>query len=196
MSTPHLFASPGCGSIIVEAAFAEAGLPLTRTDIDYEQLSRHAELKQHNPLAQVPTLVLGPGRIMTESAAIALHVNDLAPRAALLPAVGGADRDRALRWLIFCVASIYPTFHYDTVGGDADKALARRQGMLRQLDAEAGAPWFLGQSFSVVDIYIAAMARWTPGLDWVAQHAPRLHAIARATAERPALREIFARHFD
>ncbi len=34
-----------------------------------------------NPLGQVPTLVLPDGRVMTESAAIILHLADQAPQA-------------------------------------------------------------------------------------------------------------------
>jgi GST-like protein len=142
---------------------------------------------------QLPTLVLPDGRIVTESAAITLHLaedtgrDDLAPR---------PPRSQFLRWLIFMVANIYPTFTYSDIparfvaGEEAEKAfkanvyayLKRLWGMM---EAEAGAPWFLGNRFTALDLYIAVMTKWRPRRAWFAGHAPRLHAIAAAAEKAP-----------
>jgi len=47
---------------------------------------------------------------MTESAAMVLYAADLAPSAGLVPGAGEASRPAFLRWLIYLVASVYPTF--------------------------------------------------------------------------------------
>ncbi len=53
---------------------------------------------------------------------------------------------------------------------------------------------FLG-TFSAIDLYLAAMTRWTPGRDWFAQHAPKLHAIGAALDKDPRLAGLWAANF-
>ena len=76
-----LYAQPGWGSTLVEAQAAWYGLALVIEDVG--NLFKSAEARTHlakvNPLAQVPTLVLPDGRILTESVAITLHLADTAP---------------------------------------------------------------------------------------------------------------------
>ena len=81
-----LFAAKGGGSMIVEAAFTLAGVPLEVDYLSWTTLGlEHDDLKVVNPLMQVPTLVCPDGRIMTESAAILMHLADLKPEAGLFP---------------------------------------------------------------------------------------------------------------
>lgn len=66
------------------------------------------------------------------------------------------------------------------------------------VEAEARAPWFLGERLSALDIYIAAMTRWRPGRRWFAEHTPKLWAIAGRmldTPPLPGLAEVWARHY-
>jgi hypothetical protein len=49
---------------------------------------------------------------MTESAAIVLLIDDSAPKAGLVPPADSPERAAFLRWLVFLVAAIYPTFTY------------------------------------------------------------------------------------
>jgi len=52
-------------------------------------------------------------------------------------------------------------------------------------------PWFLASGFSIVDIYAAMFSRWrgSIGKEWLAEgHIPKLDALARAVARRPAIR--------
>jgi hypothetical protein len=71
-------------------------------------------------------------------------------------------------------------------GEEAKKAFeanvnAYAQRLWGMMEAEAGAPWFLGPRFTALDLYIAVMTKWRPRRTWFAEHAPRLHAIAVAT---------------
>jgi GST-like protein len=63
------------------------------------------------------------------------------------------------------------------------------------VEEAAGAPWFLGDRFSALDIYVAAMTRWRPKRPWFAEHAPRLHAIALAADAEPRLAQVWARNY-
>ena len=85
-----LFARPGWGSVLVEAQLAWYDLPHQIEELDDLFVSAAARdtLRPVNPLAQVPTLVLPGGQVMTESAAIMLYLADVAPGAGLVPLTG------------------------------------------------------------------------------------------------------------
>ncbi len=194
----RVFACKGCGSAIVEAALALAELPYEREEVDYETPAGQAILLEHNPLAQVPTVIAPDGGVLAESAAIVQSIDELVPRAALLPAVGDPLRRDALRWLVFIVAAIYPTFTYgdNPAKWSCGEPLARatdahRERLWRHLDGIARGPWFLGARFSALDLYIAVMSRWRPRRAWFAEHAPKLHAIAVAIDRDPRLAHVW-----
>lgn len=208
MDNHLLLGGKGCGNAIVEAAFALAGVPLDTESVDYSAGSpTRARLLEVNPLGQVPALVLPDGSVMTESLAMVHYLNDLAPHAALVPAAGTADRARFLRWSTFLVAAIYPTFTYgdepakwvEDVNGAKqlrESTDRHRQDLWQQVEAEAREPWFLGEKPSALDLYIAVMTRWRPGILWFTKRTPKLVAIAQRTAAIPEVAAVMKRNFD
>ena len=82
-----LFARPGWGSAIVELQLAWYALPYTVEDVEnpFTSAAARARLAPLNPITQIPTLLLPDGQVMTESAAITLHLADLAPARSLVP---------------------------------------------------------------------------------------------------------------
>lgn len=202
-----LYGEPGWGSAIVELQLAWYGL-----DYEYERVGNlfkdpeaRARLQAVNPLAQVPTLVLPDGTVMTESAAITLLLAEQAGSDSLVPAAGSDERAAFLRWLVFIVANIYPTYTYADDPArfvevvDAQKPFRRSVDayacrLYSQLEDVAATPWFLGDKFSAIDIYLAVMTEWRPNPPWFEKNAPRLSAIARATRERAELRDVWARN--
>ena len=203
----ELIGSLGCGSMIVELALALTGLPHTLTDVPYlEPGPARDRLLALNPLGQVPTLVLDDGTIMTESAAMVLHLDVLAPAAGLIPAVGAAGRAAFLNRLILLVAAIYPTFTYGddparwtAEGAAADTLRARtdaaRESLFTAWEAQAGTGSYAnGAQISALDLYLMAMVHWRPRLAWFETHAPRLLGFARAAGQHPALAPVLARH--
>lgn len=203
-----LFGEPGWGSVLVEAQLRWYGI-----DHDFERvgdLFKSAEARERlaavNPLAQIPTLLLGDGTVMTESAAITLWLAERTGSAALVPAPSDPIRGAFLRWLIFLVANVYPTYTY---GDDPSRFVhgAEAQRDFRAhveryatklyaiLDAAARGPWFLGERFSALDIYVGVMTRWRPGRSWFGEQAPRLHAIAVAADAIDVLVPVWQRNF-
>ena len=207
MKNPLLLGSKGCGSAIVESAFAIASIHFDYEEVDYSADSpTRSRLLAVNPLGQVPALVLPDGAVMTESLAIIHHINDHAPKAGLIPPVGDPARDAFYRWAVFIVAAIYPTFTYGDdpkkwVADEAGSKLLRestnghREGLWKELDAVAGSPWFLGERMSALDLYIAAMVFWRPGRKWFDANAPRISAIAKRAAALDAVAPVIARNF-
>ncbi len=203
-----LFGERGWGSVLVEAQLEWLGLAYTFRAVGnlFQSAEARAALAEVNPLAQVPALVLPDGRVMTESAAITLLLADLTGRDDLVPAPGSPVRADFLRWLVFIVANVYPTFTYaddparfvpEETAREGFKAAvdAHAQRLYGMVEAAAGAPWFLGERFSALDIYIGVFTRWRPRRAWFADHAPKLHAIATEVDGVPKLKPVWARNF-
>ena len=212
MSAYRLYGRPGWGSAIVEAQLVWYGLPFTVEPVGdlLRKPEARRKLEAINPLAQLPTLVMPPvlgmeGAVMSESAAITLLLADITGTDSLVPGPGATERAKFLRWLIFIVANIYPTFTYAddparfvsvNAARDPFRAAtdAYAQRLWRQVESEAGAPWFLGDRFSALDIYIGLMTRWRPKRGWFEMETPRLFSIARKVDAMPELKDMWARN--
>jgi GST-like protein len=107
MTRISLFGTRGSGSAAVEMALRAVGedYRLMRAS-SWEPDSALPELLRVNPLGQIPTLVLQDGTVLTESAAILIHLALAHPEAGLLPAEPSA-RALALRGLVFIAANCY-----------------------------------------------------------------------------------------
>lgn len=209
MPNYKLYAAKGGGSMIVESGFALAGVPLDLEYFDWTDLGiEHDELKSVNPLMQVPSLVCPDGRVMTESAAILMHLDDIAPDGGLIPGKEHARRRDFLRFLMLINSAIYPTFTFGDspkkwLAGDeeAGKVLRtatddHRKTLWRYVESWTGTPWFLGDSFSAIDLYFWPMTWWRPGRDWFKAEAPRILAIGLKVEALPKLAEVRARQKD
>jgi GST-like protein len=203
-----LYGEPGWGSTLVEAQLVWYGLEYDFERIGnlFESADGRRRLERWNPLAQIPTLVLASGEVMTESAAITLYLAEISGDNTLVPPPGDGDRAKFLRWLVFLVANVYPTYTYADNPARFVPDEPARQGFREAVDeyakrlysiAEdaAGSPWFLGEKFSALDIYFCTMTRWRPQRPWFAANAPKLFALARATDERPELADFWRRNF-
>jgi GST-like protein len=202
----QLMACKGCGSTIAEACLLLANLPYDREEVNYDEAGPARDrLAALNPLVQVPTLVLPDGTVLTETLAIAVYADHHAPQAGLIP----TQEDRKLRfwrWTTFLVAAVYPTFTY---GDTPSKWVEHPEGcvelrastdewrkkLLGMLEAECGAPYFLDETFSAIDLYLAIMIHWRPRPPWFAEHAPKLAAVSARIQGRPELAELWTSQF-
>lgn len=205
----RLFGRTGWGSALIEAQLVWYGRPYEFEEVGdlFKSADAREKLARVNPLAQVPTLVPPDGAVMTESAAITLLLADDAPASrSLVPPLGDAQRAAFLRWLVFLVANIYPTFTVadDTtrwISGEGPQKELRerfndyRLRLWRQVESSLGeGPWFLGQRFSALDLYVSVMTRWTPRRPWFAE-TPKLTAIAMRTDAVADLAAVLKRNF-
>jgi GST-like protein len=198
----------GWGSVLTEAQLEWYGLPYDFVESGdlFQDSEARARLAKLNRLAQVPVLILPDGEVMSESAAITLHLADAVGSRDLVPAPDEAIRPRFLRWLIFIVSNIYPTFTYADVPTrfvpGAEAAMGFRANvdeyqkqLWRMVEAEAGAPWFLGERFSALDIYLCAMTRWRPNRPWFEENATKLVAAADRCSGLQKFRGVWLRNY-
>jgi len=183
-----VYGVPGWGSAISEVMLTLADIPYQFINVDGFDKPGPARdlLEKLNPLCQVPTLELENGDIMTETAAIALMIQDRCP--SLAPAVGTPERQQFQRLLIWLVANVYPTFTYadypERWAPDAPEQLQYncreyRKSLYLWLDNHLkAAPWALGEEISLLDCYLVVMRTWGPRPEWFAAKTPKIVAIA------------------
>ena len=93
-----LFGFKGSGSASVECALEMTGAPYRIVEAaSWEHNDALAELERVNPLKQIPTLQLPDGSVLSESAAILMHLGFAFPHSGLLPRRADRARPRAAR---------------------------------------------------------------------------------------------------
>lgn len=204
----HLYGGLKGGSAIVEAMLTLAGLPFETTDFEWDDIYGSSDaVLAVNPVGQIPALRLPDGRIVTESAAMALLLAERAPQAPLAPRPGDPARADFLRWLMVLVGAVYPMFTFGDKperwtgkGAGAAALLASTEARKKELWAliERDAPlgqWFLGDRRSALDLYLAVMSRWRPGRAFFLAELPRLAAVIQRVDALDELQPVWRRHF-
>jgi GST-like protein len=209
-----LFGSRNSGAAAVECALEMAKAPYRVVDAatwrKKDDPKTFARLQRANPLHQVPTLVCPDGTVLTESAAILIHLALAHPRARLLPA-NAAARAQALRALVFIAANCYSNIglldYPERWLGKSDKAGNERlrKGARRRLhamwtvfaDSVVPAPkrFLFGAQPGAADILAAVVSRWSGGRKHLAARHPAMHAVMDRVEAHPVLAPVFARHW-
>ncbi len=168
-----LYYSPGTASMCVHWMLIEMGIPFeTRlVDIDRNEQRDPAYLRL-NPAGRVPTLIVD-GVPRGESAALLMLLAERHPQAKLAPAVGSAERDEWLEWMVYLANTLLPAMRdwfYAGKDGNPDdaaavKALARRriEDAYAKLDARLadGRKYLVGERLSTVDLLAIMLMRWS-----------------------------------
>lgn len=206
-----LYGSRGSGSVIAEAALERCGLPFRQVRASaWEEDSAIAELRRINPLGQIPTLVLPDGSVMTESAAILVHLGLLHPASGLLP-VGDSARAQTLRGVVYIAANCYSAITASdyperyTLADDDDSREAVRGAARRMLhrhweifaDGFPATPFLGGgEAPGALDIMAAVVSKWSGSRAHLARHRPEFSALLKRIETHPSLQPVLARHFD
>jgi glutathione S-transferase len=200
-----LYGSPSTASLVVHWLLLELALPHELVLLDFDAREhKAADYLALNPAGVVPTLVLD-GQVLTEAAAIALHLADLHPQAGLLPPVGSASRAEAYRWMFWCANTVQPAyrawFYAHEMAGPAAAEATRRHARERLEAAwqrladhlDAGGPYMLGEQVSVVDFMVVMLLRWSRNMPTPSDTWPVLKAYADRLKARPAFIEVYRR---
>ncbi|PPU97058.1 glutathione S-transferase [Xanthomonas populi] len=157
-----------------------------------------------NPAGVVPTLVLD-GQVLTEAAAIVLHLADTYPQAGLAPPLGTPARAAYYKWMFFCANTLQPAYRAWFYPGepagaehsDAAQAQARQklEAAWNKVDAQlqANGPPLLGQMLSAADCMLTMMMRWSRNMPRPSDIWPALQTHAQRMKARPAFQETYRR---
>ncbi len=202
--TFRLYNRVGSGGFVAEAALALAGAQYELQELDSKPGTPLPEsFGRINPWGQVPTLVLPDGSIMTETAAILIHLAACYPDKGLAPSPGTPAHAAFLRWIVFTNVNIYEAvlrrsypFRYTTdphaYDATRDAAVARMGEALAVLEeAIDTGPFLLGKTMTLADVYIAMLFIWFRG----AIDAPRLIGLTDGVRQHPTVAPIWRRHF-
>jgi GST-like protein len=205
-----LYGARGSGSAIAELALEWAGQPFrTVNAATWEPESALAELRRVNPLQQIPTLVLPDGLVLTESAAILIHLGLVHPASGLLPADESA-RAQALRAMVYIAANCYSNISISDyperwlVQPDDATSERVRQGARAQLhrawdifaDQFGGEPFLFGTEPCAADIMAAVVSKWSGTRAHLATSRPRFTETLKRIEAHPRIAPVFARHWD
>lgn len=205
MTKPYvLYGRPGSGSVAVQVALEEIGAPYERVWIGREPADV-AQLRKKNPAGRVPALELPDGTVLFESAAILIHLALLHPEARLAPALGSTRHAQFLQWMVFCSANLYETalrIYYSarySTRGEADAEVIRAKAAADFIE-QAGiiaprlAPYVLGDTYSIADVYLYMLASWHPDVAALEAGWPTIATHSALIRARPAVAKVDADH--
>lgn len=204
-----LFGSAGSGSAAVEAALELSGAPYRIvTASTWEPDSALDELRAVNPLQQIPTLALPDGSVLTESAAILIHLGLHFPAAQLLPTDEMA-RAQAIRGLVYIAANCYPAIgivdYPERWCADIDDSARERllRGTRQRLhgnweifaDQFAANPVLSGAHLGALDLLAAVVSKWAGTRAHLKKQRPDFFKTLQRIEQHPAVAAVFARHW-
>ena len=203
-----LYGAAASGSVAVEAALTLLDIPFEL--IEGETWSSEAARERvggQNAMRQIPTLVLPSGEILTESAAILIHLADAHPDARLSPRLGDPSRAQFLRWMFFVSSAIY-ALHWikPDVGRIGAEPGAREQVVnavheriafcWRTMDSQIDpSTYLLGEELTVLDLYVAVISRFGPWRDRFYAEAPRMSPVIRRVDGDPRMQALWEQRF-
>jgi glutathione S-transferase len=201
--TYKLYSHEGSGGFAVEAALAKAGADYKLIEIDTAKGEQNRpDFVAINPMRQVPVLVLPEGTVMTESAAMVVHLAILHPDKGLAPRPATPGHARFLRWMFFMAANLYEgdlRYYYpdrytsDPAGIEGVKAAgaAHMKKSFAVVEAAlAPGPFLCGPTLCMADVYLAMLTAWSP--EPIA--SPRIRAVTAAVAADPVIGGLWKRH--
>ncbi len=204
-----LYGLQGSGSAIVEIALQWCGQPYRVVQAaSWEANAAREELRQLNPLMQIPTLRTPQGAVLTESAAILMHLGGRHPDTGLLGA-DDAQRDQILRGLVFVAANCYSCIsitdypeRYTTQTDDASREAVRQAARQRLhlhwtlfADQFPARPWLSGAQPGALDVMAVIVSKWSGTRPYLEAHRPSFFALLKRIEALPQVAGVHAQHW-
>jgi len=206
-----LYGKKGSGSATTQIALEMLGASYRVVETaSWEPNDAFQELLQVNPLGQIPTLVLPDGSVLSESAAILIHLGSIYPDSGLLPRDPSA-RAQAVRGMVFIAANCYAAISVidfperwcaDADNDDAVKDRIRAGARVRLhkhwemfADLFPAGPYLGGEELGALDIHAAVVSKWSGARKHLETHRPELHAALMRIEAHPKVAAVFAEHW-
>ncbi len=167
-----LYGTKGSGSAAAEAALDIAEVAYQTVEAaSWKPSPGLDELRRINRVAQMPTLVLDDGSILTESAAILIHLGLAHPESGLLASEPSrrAQQTRGKAWL----HELWQIF----------------------ADQFPAAPWLSGERLGALDILTAAVSKWSGARKALAESRPEFVSLLARIGAEPGIAAVWARHW-
>jgi glutathione S-transferase len=195
------------GGFAVHAALEAAGAAYRLVEVEGKSArQRTPEFLKLSPLGQVPVLVLPDGGVMTESAAILIHVADTCAPGRLAPDPASPDRPAFLRWVVFMAVNLYGAdlrlYYPQRYTTDDSGARAVKEAALAHMDAQfaiveeaiGDKAFLVSDDFSAADPYLLMLAHWHPEPQALFARHPNLARVCDAIRELSPVKAANAYH--
>ena len=203
-----LYGAQASGSVAVEATLTLLGIPYTLIEgATWAEVQARERVAPVNALRQIPTLVLSNRQVLTESAAILIHLADQHPEARLAPALDDARRAQYLRWMIYVSSAIY-SLHWikpdvRRIGAPASERESvvnavhdRIAFCWAHMDSQlAPGRYLLGDELTVLDLYVTVVSRFGPWRERFYAVAPRMTPVVRRVDGDQRLQQFWRARF-
>ena len=204
-----LYGGKGSGSAAVEAALEITGATFRIVNAaTWANDPGVAELQKINPLLQIPTLKLPDDSILTESAAILIHLGLAHPKSHLLSTDPSA-RARQMRGLVFIAANCYAAAGISdyperwtsaTTKPAIEKVRAGARARLHRYweifdDQFPADPFFSGAAPGALDLLASVVSKWSGTRQHLASARPKFLATLEMIERVPKIAAVYARHW-
>lgn len=194
-----LFSMPGTCSRASHIALEESGLPYKVKRVDFSKQEQHSqEFLAVNPKGRVPALVTSSG-VLTETPAILSFIAQMAPAAKLAPLDDAFEFARMQSFNAYISSTVHVAHAHGRRGSRWADEVSSHEDMKRKVPQVMsdcfeiieqgfhGAPWVLGNQYSVSDPYLFVMSGWleSDGVD-IARF-PRVHDHYQRMLKRAAV---------
>ncbi|HUR87578.1 MAG TPA: glutathione S-transferase [Ramlibacter sp.] len=205
-----LYGFKGSGSASVEMALRVIGADFRIVNAaTWEPSSAIEELRTVNPLGQIPTLVLPDGSVMSESAAILIHLGLASEPGLLLPA-NDAARAQAIRGLVYIPANCYSCItildypERFTTEKDKEALDSVRAGTRERLhkhwdifaDTFKPSPFLNGAAPGALDFFAAVVSKWAGSRPHLKEHRPGFFDLLERIEAHPSVADVFNAHWE
>ena len=203
-----IFGAVGSGSVPIEATLTLLGIPYEMIEaVTWEDEAARKLVETVNPLRQVPAVVLPTGEVLTESAAILIHLADLHPQSRLAPGPRDPRRAQYLRWMVYVSAAIYALVWIIDEPARIVASKEQARDVLDRLEDRRAECWrmmneqispgryILGDELSVLDLYVAVISRFAPGRTRFYKSAPKMAEIVRRVDADLRLKKFWSQRF-
>ena len=204
-----LYGARGSGSAAIEMALRACGAQWKHVEAaSWKPQSAIEELRRVNPLVQIPTIALPDGTVLTESAAILIHLALAHTSASLLPETS-SSRAQAIRGLIFIAANCYAAVSVVdfpsrwTVASTESEHDRVREAARQQLfhhwdifaDTFASGPYLSGDKPGALDYLAVVVSMWCKARDHIAKSRPFFSETLLRIEVHDSVAPIFRHHW-
>lgn len=204
-----LYGIKGSGSASTQAALEIVGAPFRIVETaTWEKNDAYDELLKLNPLGQIPTLVLPDGSVLSESAAILIHLGSAHSESGLLPA-DPAARAQTIRGLVFIAANCYAAIsiidYPERWSKDPDDAMLERirAGSRARLhrhwemfaDLFSSQPFLGGKQVGALDLLAVVVSKWSGARAHLQKARPVFYETLLRIEAQPKVGAVLAQHW-
>jgi glutathione S-transferase len=199
-----LYYAPGTCALASHIALEEAGAPYTTEKLDFKVNQQNSpEYLAINPKGRVPAMVTDRG-ILTETPAMLAFIAQSFPQAKLAPLDDAYLFAQVQAFNSYLCSTVHVAHAHKMRGARWATDESSFADMKRMIPKTVGAsfalveramlrgPWVMGETYTICDPYLYALALWLEGDRVDVSTLPKVMAHRQRMEQRPAVKKVLA----